>query len=238
MDYLDAFNNSECRACGRLKAENRRDLAVCAHGYLLLTPKQEAEVTARSGGVPFPPAAPGTHLDGGRNAWGRWEEHRGIPVRAIVKELATEHIGFGAVLPGELWRDLKSLHRLGILVRDLSAGNYIGGKLVDFGQSWTMPHPCFEYIHPDRLREEREADPLNLDCAIVDWQRSNHWKGIKVEIPQELRDCASGKGAANNGADQYGIDPRFYDWRKWEDDLDAVDAFHNCELYGPPEEGT
>ena len=64
-------------------------------------------MTARFRGVPFPPAAPSTHLDGGRNAWGRWEEHRGIPIR-YLKELATEGIGFGAVLPGELWRDLKT----------------------------------------------------------------------------------------------------------------------------------
>ena len=107
----------------------------------------------------------------------------------------------------------ENLHRLGILVCDLSVGNYISGKLVDFGQSWAMPHSCFEYIYPDRLWEEREADPLNLDCAIVDWQTSGYWKGIKVEIPQELRDCASGKGEIDEyGADQYGIDPRCYDW--------------------------
>lgn len=235
IEYLDAFN-SECRAYGRLNDEKRHGLAVRAFGYLLLTPEQEAEVTERSGFVRFAPAGPEAELSGA-NSWGRWEEHRGMPVRAIVKELVTEGVGFGTALPEDLWRDLEDLHRLGILVRDLSVGNYLGGKLVDFGQSWAMPHPCFESIHPYQLDKERRSDPLKLDCEIVDWKMANHWNGIKVEIPRELQDCASAKGESGQyGTDRFGTDPRFYDWRKWEEDLEAVDAFHEHELYGPPEE--
>lgn len=40
VNYLDPFH-CECRAYGRLKQENREDLAVRAHGYLLLTYEQE-----------------------------------------------------------------------------------------------------------------------------------------------------------------------------------------------------
>jgi hypothetical protein len=57
-DYMDPFN-CECRAYGRLKDENRGDLAVRAHGYLFLTAEQEAEVIERCSFVDSPPAAPG-----------------------------------------------------------------------------------------------------------------------------------------------------------------------------------
>jgi hypothetical protein len=47
-----------------------------------------------------------------------------------------------------------------------------------------------------------------------------------------MRDCASGNGPG----DGYGADPRLYDWRKWEDDLAAVDAFIEHELYAEVDE--
>ncbi len=50
LDYLDPFN-CECRAYGRLRDEKCEDLAVRAHGYLLLTTAQEMEIAilARGG---------------------------------------------------------------------------------------------------------------------------------------------------------------------------------------------
>jgi hypothetical protein len=66
----------------------------------------------------------------GTNIWCRFEQHRGQPVRAIVKDLVTgegSHRWPGAFelkqIP-ETWSDLKALHELGILVRDLHIGNY------------------------------------------------------------------------------------------------------------------
>jgi hypothetical protein len=149
IDYLDPFN-SECRVYGRLKEEYRQDLALPAYGYLLLTPQQETEVTERARGIYYPPAGPTAPLDGA-NSWGRWEVHRGLPVRAIVKELGTEHKPFTSTQLSSLWQDLEDLHKLGILVRDISPGNYMGGKLIDFSQSWTMPNPCLQPLsraHP------------------------------------------------------------------------------------------
>jgi serine/threonine protein kinase len=237
MDYMSHFNR-ECRVYGRLKDENREDLAIRAHGYLFLTPEQEAEVIERCSYVDSPAAAPGAPLNGD-NSWGRYEEHRDMPVQAIVKQLATGSMGFGPALPKDLWRDLKDLHRLGILVRDLKIGNYIDGKLVDFGHSWTMPCPSLAAIHPRRFTSEREGEVLNLEVAVVEWDMAGEWGESEVEIPQELQDCASGEGQSKeDGTDRFGNNPTSYDWRKWEEDLEATDAFHKHELFGPPEETT
>jgi hypothetical protein len=230
IDYFDPFN-AECRTYGRLKDENRQDLAVKAYGYLLLTSQQEAEVTERARGIYYPPPVdPDAPLDG-TNPWNRWEEHRGLPVRAIVKEFVTTHEPFSSAQVPDLWKDLEDLHSLGILVRDIGVGNYLGGKLIDFSRSWTMPHPCLEYIHPDTLCDVRQEEPLSLDGAIVDWGIENDWNWDQVKRPQELQDCASGEGEN----DRYGTNPQLYDWRKWEQDLEAVDAFLGHELYAEPE---
>ena len=144
----------------------------------------------------------------------------------------TDHKPFSPAQLQGLWRDLEDLHDLGILVRDISIGNYMGGKLIDFSRSWAMPHPCFEYIDPYWLCEERQADPLALDGAILDWAVEAGWEQKQVDMmPRELRECASGEGRG----DPYGTDPRLYDWRKWERDLEAVDSFFEHELYASQE---
>ncbi|KAK3901226.1 kinetochore Sim4 complex subunit FTA2-domain-containing protein [Staphylotrichum tortipilum] len=203
LDYLDPFN-CECRAYGRLRAEQREDLAVGAHGYLLLTPEQEAEM--------------------------RWEEHLGVPVRAIVKDLALEDKPWTPAQQPALWRDLEDLHALGILVRDITVFNYVGGKLVDLGHAWTMPHPCLDYIDDYFLAEERQKDPLELDCALVDWGIANDWTTEEFRLrPDQLKLCAAGNGAG----DPYGTDPLLYDWRRCEEDVDAAEDFWADELYAP-----
>jgi hypothetical protein len=90
-DYFDPFN-CECRVYGRLKAEDCEELAVKAHGYLLLSSEQEAEVTKRMAGHRYKPDDPAVELDGD-NLWCRWEEHRGQQVRAIVNDLITDSEG-------------------------------------------------------------------------------------------------------------------------------------------------
>jgi hypothetical protein len=91
-DYFDPFS-CECRAYGRLKQEGREDLALRAHGYLLLTPQQGDEVEKKTFGYLWGD-------ENGFNFWGRDAEHRHLPIRAIVKEtrrpvlpiLSREHI--------------------------------------------------------------------------------------------------------------------------------------------------
>ncbi|KUI60277.1 hypothetical protein VP1G_07510 [Cytospora mali] len=126
IDYFDPFN-CECRVYGRLKQEKCEDLAVRCHGYLLLTPKQEVEITKKIAGKDY--ELDSTEKLEGWNLWDRYEQHRGQPIRAIVKELIDDGKGYGAK-PFEaaqiprLWGDPERLQSLGILVRDIHIGNY------------------------------------------------------------------------------------------------------------------
>jgi hypothetical protein len=234
LDYLDPFN-CECRAYGRLRAENREDLAVRAHGYLLLTPEQEAEIAALSWNVAGESDSDEPAPDEGAPPEGighfpRWEEHLGVPVRAIVKDLALADGPWTPEQQPAIWRDLEDLHGLGILVGDITVFNYIGGKLVDLGHSWTMPHPCLDYISDFCLAEARQKDPLQLQRALVDWGIANRWTKADFSWrPEELKKCASGKGEG----DPFGTDPLLYDWTRCEEDVDAAEDFWDHEVYAP-----
>jgi hypothetical protein len=227
IDYFDPFN-AECRVYSRPKEENRQDLAVRAHGYILLTPEQEFEVMQRSAKAhpddPDPEDNPGP--------WYRMNEPlvRERPVHAIVKNLVTDPNPFSADHVSHMCNDLEELHKLGILVRDIKIDNYLGGKLVDFSRAWAMPNPSYDHIHPLHLQEQRQRNPHMLQECIVDWGLENRWDWDKVDFPRELDAFACGESEK----DGYGTDPRRYDWRKWEDDLEAVDAFVEHKLYGPP----
>ncbi|KAL2156607.1 hypothetical protein VTH82DRAFT_1352 [Thermothelomyces myriococcoides] len=237
INFLDPFN-CECRAYGRLKQEDCEDLAIRAYGYLLLTPEQEAEVARHSSKTdmfPHVPASTQTIFDG-RNFWGRYEIHRHLPVRAIVKELVRDRKPFAPSRLHDIWRDLESLHKLGILVRDIGSRNYMaGGKLIDFSQSWTMPSPCFEAIDPDDLLNQRHSDSLDLHVAIVYFGMGDGWKWGEpgYDGPTELHEYYGVPEDDDLG--YYGIDPMAYDWRKWEEDPKVVDDFFQHELYAESE---
>lgn len=205
VGYFDPFS-CECRVYGRLKREGREDLAVRAHGYLLLTHEQEVEVTERITRTKFEPDDPETEM-GGEGVWGRWEEHRGQPIRAIVKELVTELGPFAPEQVPQMWADLKGLHALGILVRDIHRGNYLGGKLVDFSRAWAMYNPCLDRIRHCNISRLRRQDALKLNMVI-----ENEYLDLDIEVPQDLMDCADDGDC--------GIDPRCYDWRKDGEDVE------------------
>jgi hypothetical protein len=81
-----------------------------------------------------------------------------------------------------------------------------------------------------QLNLQRQRDPSGLERSIVDWGIANQWDWDNVGFPEEIQTCAIGE--SQNGG--YGNDPRLYDWRRWEEDLDAVDAFLDHDLYGQP----
>lgn len=214
-DYFDPFN-CECRAYGRLRQEHREDLAVRAHGYLLLDSRQEAELTQR-----------GLHCELDEdNPWCRDEHNRSTPLRAIVKDLVDGDDPFTASQVPDMWEDLENLHRLGILVHDIRVLNYLGGKPVDFSRAWTTPHPWCRAMCSILVKDIRHSEPERLHNAIIEWGMANSWDWNEVVIPDELRKCASGISQNN----RYGTDPRYYDWRKWEKDLAATEAFQQKEL--------
>ena len=177
IDYFDPFS-CECRAYGRLKEANREDLAVKAHGYLFLTPQQEAEVAQRVTREEY-------DIRSGDNFWGREEQHRNLPVRAIVKELASETHHDPAHCR-DMWADLQVLHSLGILVQDTHGGNYMDGKLVDFSRAWTMCHPSMDPARAGALRGLllRELQLL-LDHYYELANSSTEWLPA---LPQDLED--------------------------------------------------
>ena len=215
---------------GRLQQESREDIAVRAHGYLMLTREQELEVGSRSG-----PINSGDEDDDDDDYFCRSDEPlvSDRPVHAIVKDLITGQDPFGPDQVGDLWKDLQDLHRLGIMVRDIKIGNYLGGKLVDFSRAWTVPHPILEHIYTNLLDEEMQREPDSLMACIGDWGIGNAWDFELVKIPEELTACMCGK----SDNDRIGNDPRRYDWRRWEADIQAVDFFWQHELYAPPEPG-
>ncbi len=207
---------------GRLHQEHCEDLAIDAHGYLMLTPEQEKEVARRTG--PNDHYDPDPDID--NDLFGRCLEPlvRDRPIHAIVKEFATwSEREFGPKDVDQMCRDLNSLHRLGILVRDITLSNYIDGKLIDFSRAWTMPHPSLDRISEERLREQRYSDPHDLQDCIFDLRLGDY---VHDELVARLLETSENDGC--------GTDPRRYDWRKWEADLEAVDAFMENDLYGPP----
>ncbi|KAK3292461.1 kinetochore Sim4 complex subunit FTA2-domain-containing protein [Chaetomium fimeti] len=218
VDYFDAFS-CECRAYGRLKEEGREDLAVPAHGYLFLTPKQEARITTKIVGC-----ITESELDG--DLWRRSEETRHLPIRAIVKELATDFVPFRPSDVTGMWGGLQDFHRLGILVRDVTVFNYMGGKLVDLSRAWTWPHPALTYYDDAAVEDERWLDSHYLRKIIIEFCWGERWDWDLDEIPEELTDCA----LKRSNVDTYVADPRQYDWLKWEQNPAEADRFlaENC----------
>ncbi|RSL47619.1 hypothetical protein CEP54_013299 [Fusarium duplospermum] len=143
--YATSFNN-ECRVFGRLKEVGREDLAVGAYGYMpvYLNDRVEEQFKIVLDSHPVLNDTSGAQL----------LEHTNPekPLMAIVKDW----------VPGEqpahdestykegewlrptkfpkMLRDLKELHKCGIVVRDIKAQQYINGTLVDFSHAWTIPH--------------------------------------------------------------------------------------------------
>lgn len=106
-----------------------------------------------------------------------------------------------------MYADLEELHKLGILVRDIHRGNYLGGKLVDFSMAWTMYHICFERASSAGIKEVRSMEPEKFEQMVDDWAQ---WHQEEIEKPKGLLRWHSDK------EEDFGFDPRMYDWRKWE----------------------
>lgn len=209
VDYLDPFNN-ECRVYGRLKQEKCDDLAVRAHGYILLTPAQEQHVTEALGRKYVDPETQtglGSDELDENSLWQRRGCHQHERVRAIVKEFVDEGTpDFSESQIQQMYDDVETLHSLGILIRDIHPGNYLGGKIIDFSRSWTMYHPCLDRILWPDICQLREEEPQGFLNMIVAWADVHD---TKIKIPKGLKEWSG-------GIENCGINPCDYDWRKWE----------------------
>lgn len=99
--------------------------------------------------------------------------------RAIVKDLIEDQTSFTELMIGRMLRDLKSLRRMALFVRDVKESNYKGGKLVDFSVSWTAPHIMLsdrlfndEDIEQEIDWELRLFDNMIEDSKIPTWVRA------------------------------------------------------------------
>lgn len=109
--------------------------------------------------------------------------HKHEPVRAIVKELVymprddlpeEEYVALH-VTPktvSKMFKDLKTMHHLGISINDVDFENYIHGKFVDLSHAWTAPHPLLLKGKNPRefppLRGAKE-DAMKMDEFIDNW---------------------------------------------------------------------
>lgn len=211
-----------------------------AHGYLLLTPEQETALTKRILGWDSdddssedkPETAPGRNA---KKVWGRYEQHRDLPIRAIVKELIPgDSEAFKTALP-HLWKTLEELHKLGVIVRDVHSGNYLGGKLIDFSRAFTMYHPCLHHVFPYDLEDFLRDDPEGLENTLIAYYQAHPEEPI--DVLESLQNSVGGISGVNT---DYGVDPRDYNWYKWEESVEEADAYVAEELFasrgGEPEE--
>lgn len=177
---------------------------------MLLTPEQERRVSEDSDEGCEDEVK---DLDG-QNQWRRFEYHRNKPLQAIVKELVDHGTpDFVSEQVPQMYDDLETLHSLGILIRDIGPCNYLGGRLIDFSRSWTMPHPCLENATDRGICEERKKELRQFWNMLGACSERND---PDLQTPERLKPYADDI----LGGDHLGVDPRDYDWRKWECDED------------------
>lgn len=137
----------------------------------------------------------------------RMEAHRHEPLRAIVKDYVESPEPWSASQVPQMYADLEELHMLGILVRDIHQGNYLEGRLIEFSMAWTMYHICLDRATPAGIKEMRFMEPYKFENMIDQWA---HWHQEEVEKPEGHLNWHSNK------EEDFGVDPRLYDWHKWE----------------------
>ncbi|KAJ9422617.1 hypothetical protein QL093DRAFT_2116435 [Fusarium oxysporum] len=160
--HATSFYN-ECRVFGRLKELGREDLAIKAYGYLqfdLSDDKVQRHFLPFGNGARRHLASLGNKDPTDVDVIRRTMQHDDlrIPMMAIVKEWVHSFEGTKWVqLIGGDWasresvkrdighlprllRNLRELHKSGIVIRDLKWQQYLDGQLVDFSFAWTIPH--------------------------------------------------------------------------------------------------
>lgn len=167
--HFDPFY-AECRAYGRIEDRKRNGkVAVRCYGFTAVSALQEAAL----------------YETFDVSEWDRPSEQYSLPVaerqsfRAIVKDLIEDQTPLSKIMIGRMLKDLKSLRRMALFVRDVKESNYKGGKLVDFSVSWTAPHIMLS----DRLFNYKDIveeigweltlfDTMIEDSKIPTWVRA------------------------------------------------------------------
>lgn len=164
--HLDPFY-AECRAYGRIE-ENKLNgkIAVHCYGFTAVSALQEVFLSET--------------FD--VSEWDRPPEEYSLPVaerqsfRAIVKDLIEDETPFNKKMVARMLKDLLSLRRMTLFVRDVREDNYRGGKLVDFSVSWTAPHIMLSnLLFDDEDIEEDIGWELTLFDTMIEDSKISTW---------------------------------------------------------------
>ncbi|KAI1418958.1 kinetochore Sim4 complex subunit FTA2-domain-containing protein [Xylaria sp. FL1777] len=184
---------SECRAYGRLKEINKPDIAAACYGYLFLSTKNNNSLD----GADF------TELE-----WVEirdWKHDAGKPkalIRTLVKEYIESESPFSPGMVPKMLRNIKLLHKYGIVHRDIREDNYREGLLVDFSIALTVPHFLLDlklgYNQLEEIYDYDVGDGYAFDSMINDWSADNNIKIWQRFLPNTryrkcLRSERSGK---------------------------------------------
>lgn len=209
IDHLHPFY-SECRAYGRLKELNKEHLAARCYGYFHLTAAQERQLQKTLG--PF-----------------EWKDEDTIaerdnsPLQVLVKDFIPDKVPFEPKHAHHMVRNLKSLHRCGILVMDIKEDAYLNGTLIDLSHARTIPHINFDpALGFDPYKEGQQAvwsDLGNLNAVFYDWdQEPGNMPKINLRVVPDWDRVASLRNkqehALSNIQNYKFFDPTKFDWRR------------------------
>ncbi|KAF5564907.1 hypothetical protein FPHYL_4501 [Fusarium phyllophilum] len=203
--HATSFNN-ECRAYGRLKELGCEHLALKAHGYLRVYLHQIEEQLQDAYRRAYPAGPPRSAQFLMRH------DDADAPIMAIVKDWVPDHRTTATTMTREaenrqlrhlprMLRNLRQLHRCGIVVRDLKAQQYYEGQLGDFSHSWTIPHvfdpeggirppwtfasmaawdlKCFQLMIEDANKSARRAEPPLRECNSSAWRNYERYSSLR-----------------------------------------------------------
>ncbi|KAK7985577.1 hypothetical protein PG996_005186 [Apiospora saccharicola] len=186
--YFDLFS-CECRAYGRIREESLEPYVAQCYGYIKLKHDD------------FMPIWDNPYLE---DTLGYRERHKGRPFRTLVKEYIETDPYIYPPLPDSnidnalkanvffrdakdarhMIRGLKRIQKSGILVQDINDGNVMNGRLVDFSQAWTVPHPVLvkEKMENDEIVDIMDGgyrDASKVD-ELIDWWNEEHAPSLKI----------------------------------------------------------
>lgn len=183
--HIDPFY-AECRAYGRINEfyddsipkeyqkmtqefsnaipmrRKKEIVAAQCYGYLHLSAKEEEYLLMNHDIV----------------EWNRGKNDEGKRIRALVKQLIETKGPVDKEKRPNIRRmrdDLWTLHGIGVYPRDIYPRNYRGGLLLDFGQSFTVPHCAIKVLPRWQVAREIDYDLERFDMMIDE-------EGIKTSI--------------------------------------------------------
>lgn len=172
--HTDPFY-AECRAYGGIqlaiqKKKMTPGVAIKCYGFIFLSDADEQALYGEA--VDFERDTVDLRYqkdDGG-----------GYRVRAIVKQLGSPSHGVTTKRLGEIIRGIRALNRNKIYNRDIHLSNYLDGKIVDFGSSWTEPHLLLNALSSYHASVQKLADLVRFDEMVEEEEIPNpeHFRGM------------------------------------------------------------